>query len=117
MEEELGNIDRCRTLLKRGLFFNPINDNLFLKSLKIEEREGNYQEVKSLIASLKNNRIEDTYKLLLEAALFEGRCGNVKSAQKALKFLCKKCYGYGQVFASTAMFEERIGNTKAAIKI
>ena len=34
MEEELGNIERCRVLLKRGLKFIPLNDNLFLKSLK-----------------------------------------------------------------------------------
>lgn len=46
MEEELGNIERWRILLKRGLKFNPLNDNLFLKSLKIEEKEGNYNEVK-----------------------------------------------------------------------
>lgn len=117
MEEELGNIERCRTLLKRGLKFNPLNDNLFLKSLKIEEKEGNYQEVKKLIASLKNERIEDTYKLLLEGSLFEGRCGNIKAAQKALRFLCKRCYGHGQVFNAAALFEERIGNIEAAIQI
>lgn len=117
MEEELGNIERCRTLLKRGLKFNPLNENLFLKTLKTEEKEGNFEEVKKLIASLKNNRIEDTYKLLIEVALFEGRCGNIKSAQKALKFLCKRFYLYGPVFASAASFEERIGNIEAAIKI
>ena len=117
MEEELGNINRCRTLLKRGLYFSPTNENLFLRSLKIEEREGNYQEVKKLIGTLKNHKIEDTYKLLLEAALFEGRCGNVKIAQKAMKFLCKRCCMFGQVFISAASFEERIGNIDTAIKI
>ena len=87
MEEELGNINRCRVLLKRGLKFIPLNENLFLKALKIEEKEGNFNEVRRLIGSLKNNRIEETFKLLLEGILFEGRCGNVKIAQKALKFL------------------------------
>ena len=108
MEEELGNIERCRTLLKRGLKFNPLNENLFLKTLKIEEKEGNYYEVKKLIESLKNNRIEDTYKLLLEGILYEGRSGNTQAAQKALKFLCKRFYGNGKVFLSAAQFEERI---------
>lgn len=117
MEEELGKIDRCRTLLKRGLKFIPLNENLFLKALKIEEKEDNYNEVKALISSLKNNRIEDTYKLLIEGALFEGRCGNIKSCQKALKFLCKRFYLYGPVFTSAAAFEERIGNIEKAIKI
>jgi tetratricopeptide (TPR) repeat protein len=117
MEEELGNIERCRTLLKRGLKFNPLNENLFLKTLKIEEKEGNYYEVKKLIESLKNNRIEDTYKLLLEGILYEGRSGNTKAAQKALKFLCKRFYGNGKVFLSAAQFEERIGNIKEAIRI
>jgi tetratricopeptide (TPR) repeat protein len=117
MEEELGNIERCRTLLKRGLKFNPLNENLFLKTLKIEEKEGNYHEVKKLIESLKNNRIEDTYKLLLEGVLYEGRSGNTQAAQKALKFLCKRFYGNGKVFLSAAQFEERIGNITEAIRI
>ena len=46
MEEELGNIEKCRTLLKRGLTYNPLNENLFLKSLKVEEKQENYDEVK-----------------------------------------------------------------------
>lgn len=58
-----------------------------------------------------------TYKLLLEGCLFEGRCGNIKAAQKALRFLCKRCYGQGLVFTSAAAFEERIGNIESAIKI
>ena len=104
-------------MLKRGLIFSPLNENLFLKSLKIEEKEGNISEVRKLISSLKNNRIEDTYKLLLEGILFEGRCGNIKTAQKACKFLCKRFYGNGKVFLSTALFEERIGNIEEAIRI
>lgn len=87
MEEELGNIEKCRTLLKRGLKFIPLNEKLFLKTLKIEEKEGNNAEVRRLIGSLKNNKIEDTYKLLLEGILFEGRQGNIKTTQKCLKFL------------------------------
>ena len=83
MEEELGNVGRCRTLLKRGLNFNPLNENLFLKALKVEEKEGNFSNARKLINSLKDNRIEETYKLLLEGVLFEGRCGNIKTAQKA----------------------------------
>lgn len=117
MEEELGNIDRCRTLLKRGLKFNPLNENLFLKSLKVEEKEENFVEVKKLIASLKNHRIEDTCKMILEGALFEGRCGNIKSAQKVLKYLCKKCYMHGPMFTAAAQFEERIGSINTAIQI
>ena len=46
MEEELGNIEKCRILLKRGLTYNPLNENLFLKSLKVEEKLENYDEVK-----------------------------------------------------------------------
>ncbi len=117
MEEELGNIEKCRTLLKRGLKFDPLNEKLFLKTLKIEEKEGNYAEARRLIGSLKNNKIDETYKLLLEGILFEGRLGNIKTAQKAMKFLCKKFYKNGKVFQKAAEFEERIGNIEEAIKI
>lgn len=117
MEEEFGNIDKCRTLLKRGLKFIPLNEKLFLKTLKIEEKEGNFSEVKKLIASLKAYKIEDTYKLLLEGILFEGRQGNIRTTQKALKFLYKKFPRNGKVFQKAAEFEEKIGNIEQAIRI
>jgi hypothetical protein len=50
MEEELGNMIKCRDILEAGLKFNKLNENLFLKKIKIEEREGNNNQVRSSLA-------------------------------------------------------------------
>jgi len=76
MEEELGNLEKCRKILATGLKFNKLNENLFLKKIKIEEREGDYKEVRRSMAQLKGVPLDKCWKIMLEGALFEGRVGN-----------------------------------------
>ena len=75
MEEECGNQQKSLDILLNGLKFNPLNENLFIKSIKVQERMGNFKEIRQMIDDLKQKEmsIEKTWRILLEGALFEGR--------------------------------------------
>lgn len=98
MEEECGNVNRCRRLLLVGLKFSPFNENLFIKSIKLEEKLGNISMVRKLLATLREVPLHKTWKLLLEGALFEGRIGNKKEARLVFNFLTSQCPTYGPIY-------------------
>ncbi len=91
MEEELGNVRKCREILDAGLSFNRVNENLFLKKIKVEEKIGEVIEVRRAMALLKTIPLDRTWKIILEGALFEGRIGNVKTSRAAMKYLMERC--------------------------
>jgi antirestriction protein len=39
LEEENGNLNESRYILLKSLKFNPFNENLFVKCLKLEEKQ------------------------------------------------------------------------------
>lgn len=53
MEEECGNQQKSLDILLNGLKFNPLNENLFIKSIKVQERMGNFKEIRQMIDDLK----------------------------------------------------------------
>ena len=77
MEEELGNPQKCCKILASGLLYNKLEGSLFLKKMKVEEKLGMYDEVRKSLATLRHVSIWDSWKLIMEGALFEGRLGNV----------------------------------------
>jgi len=117
MEEECGNQSKCRRILRVGLKFSPFNENLFVKALKVEEKLKNYDEVRKMLATLKDSPIERTWKMVMEGALFEGRCCNSLKARKAFAFLVKTFPTYGPIYLEASKFEEREGNLAESIKI
>ena len=76
MEEECGNQEKSWKILIEGLKFSNLNENLFIKAIKVEEKLGNFEEVRKLIAELADVPIDKSWRMLLEGALFEGRIGN-----------------------------------------
>ena len=42
MEEECGNQNKSKKILHEGLKFSTLNENLFIKAIKVEEKLGNY---------------------------------------------------------------------------
>ena len=48
MEEECGNQEACRLILQKGLKFSPLNENLFLKLVRVEEKRGDIQAIRQL---------------------------------------------------------------------
>jgi len=46
MEEECGNQEKSRKILVEGLKFSSLNENLFVKAIKVEEKLGNIEAVR-----------------------------------------------------------------------
>ena len=51
--------------------------------------------------------IDKTWRILLEAALFEGRMGNRKEARELFKYLMTECKGHGTIYLEASKYEER----------
>lgn len=125
LEEECGKLFRCRVctppapfltahshllpkeLLMQGLAHCPGNEGLLIKALKHEERMGNLKGARALLAKLKDEPLERTWRILLEGGLLEARAGNVHIAREVFKYLIKHVPWYGPVFNEAFRFEER----------
>lgn len=123
MEEECGNQDGCRDILRKGIKFSPLNENLFLKLVRIEERRGEIvcvrKMTKSVYEAIETGKttIGDVWKLLVESALAEGRCGYREQARKGFAYLMKHLPNNGNAFLEASRFEEREDQLIAAINI
>ena len=86
LEEECGNLSRCSNLLYEGLTYCEYNESLMTRAIKHEEKVGNLQGARSLLARLKHAPgIEKVWRTVLEGALFEARAGNIDVARRVLK--------------------------------
>jgi hypothetical protein len=115
MEEECGNNESSRRILQIGLKFNSLNDNLFVKAIKVEEKGRNYESVRELLSVLKDVQIDRSWRMILEGALFEGRTGNVTAARLAFRYLLKHCASYGPIYLEASKYEEREGALDKAL--
>lgn len=57
----------------------------------MKEKLGNVDEVRNLVAELKEVPIDKSWRMLLEGALFEGRIGNKEAARKQFRDLMDRC--------------------------
>ena len=120
MEEECGNQAACREIIFKGLRFNPLSENLFIKAIKVEERLGNHAGVRKLISELKKDpgyKADKVWKILLESALYEGRQGNLEEARRQFRRLFTECQNQGQVYLEACRLEERENQLEQAIEI
>ena len=118
MEEECGNQESCRQILQKGLKFNPLNENLFLKMIRIEEKRNDIEAVRAMAQSVfDSDNLTEVWKLLVEAALSEGRCGFKDEARAAFKHLTSNLKSNGYVFLEASKFEEREDEIEKAIDI
>jgi tetratricopeptide (TPR) repeat protein len=117
MQEECGRNEAARMILQVGLKFNPLNDNLFVKAIKVEERSRLFDSVRSLLGSLKDEKFDRAWRMILEGALFEGRCGNKESARRAFRYLLRNCQSYGPIYLEASKYEEREGEVDKAIDV
>lgn len=98
-----------------GLRFCTLNENLFVKAIKIEEKARNIDNAKALLSTLRDVPIEKSWRMFLEGALLEGRYGNREGARKAFRYLLKHCPTYGPIFLEASKYEEREGDIDKAI--
>ncbi len=100
-----------------GLRFSQFNENLFIKAIKVEEKMQNYTNIRSLLSALRDVPLERAWRMILEGALFEGRCGNKESARRIFRYLFKHCPNYGPIFLQASKYEEREGEIEKALEI
>lgn len=54
MEEECGNLEESRKILMKSLQFKSLNENLFVKVIRIEEKKENIENIRALIKNVSN---------------------------------------------------------------
>jgi len=94
-----------------------MNENLFVKAIKVEEKNRNFEGIRQLLAGLKDIPFDRSWRMILEGALFEGRCGNREAARKAFRHLIKHCQSYGPVYLEASKYEEREGEIEKALAL
>jgi hypothetical protein len=92
-----------------------MNENLFVKAIKVEEKGRNFDRVRKLLGVLKDVPFERSWRMILEGALFEGRSGNREAARMAFKHLLRNCQTYGPIYLEASKYEEREGEIEKAI--
>jgi hypothetical protein len=68
--------------LENGLKFSLLNENLFIKAIKVDEKLGEFENIRKLISSVESVPLDKSWRMVLEGALFEGRIGNQAEARK-----------------------------------
>lgn len=72
-----------------------------------------------MIYQIQNDKvsIDKKWKILIEGALFEGRCGNTDMCRSQFKYLLENCKNYGPVFLEASKYEERENQIDRAMKL
>lgn len=94
-----------------------MNENLFVKAVKVLEKLKKYDEVRRLLAELADVPLDKTWRILMEGALFEGRIGNKAGARASFAFLTEVCPTYGPIYLESSKYEEKENEISKAVKI
>ena len=117
MEEECGNLRESLQILRLGLKQCSFNEGLLTKAVRQQERLHKLQDARSMLAMLKHENIEKTWKAVLEGALLEERAGRLPIARLLFKFLIQNVPWYGPIYYEAFKLEEKNGNLKSAAAI
>ena len=105
-------------LLQEGLRHCSFNETLLINALRHFERCCDISGARRLLAQLQTRSIQRTWRVLLEAALLEGRMGNVAMARQVFQYvMASPGVRYGPVFLEATRFEERIGQQARAVEL
>lgn len=140
LEEECGYLEKCQVnvsslsidswqeILRTGLSYCPFNENLVVKAIKLEEKLGNLENARSILARLKYISLDKAWRIMLEGSLLEARAGNVDVARRIIQvqetllnltvqYLLENTPQYGSIFLEASTLEERCGEYQRAIEI
>lgn len=117
MEEETGQLDHARSVLRHGLQHCPLCEVLMIKMIKTEERLGNIAGAHALLARLKDQPLEKTWRTVLEGAQLEARLGNIEVARSVFRFLMRNVSWCGPIFQEACRFEERCEDFERALHV
>eukprot|EP01029_Cantina_marsupialis_P011552 TRINITY_DN257398_c0_g1_i3.p1 TRINITY_DN257398_c0_g1~~TRINITY_DN257398_c0_g1_i3.p1 ORF type:complete len:1156 (+),score=411.87 TRINITY_DN257398_c0_g1_i3:175-3642(+) len=116
-QEESGSLADSRELLYQGIANCYCHPALLLRTIQLEERVGNVSGVRGLFAQSRRVAIQASWKVLLEAAMFESQSCNHDAATTMFQFLVKAVPWYGPIRLETALAYERAGDDTKAISI
>lgn len=117
LEEECGHMRRCSRILKDGLSYCPLSENLLTRAIKHEEKTGNIDRARELLSRLKHVGIEKVWRAVLEGALLEARAGNHAMARRVLKYLMHHVPWYGPLYQEAYRLERDLGRPVAALAV
>lgn len=102
----------------KSLQFKPLNENLFVKVIRIEEKRECISNIRVLIEDIKSRNdatFEQSWKLLVEGALSEGKFGNIEEARNLFNYIISNYKTNGAVYVEASKFEEREDNIEEAV--
>ena len=117
LEEECGHLNRGARILRAGLEYCEYSENLLTRAIKHEEKMGNTNRARELLARLKHVGIEKVWRTVLEGALLEARSGNVVMARRVLKYLMHHVPWYGPLYLEAYRLERDLGRTSEALQV
>jgi len=117
LEEECGHNKRCGRILSKGLEYCELCDNLLARAIKHEEKMGNLEGARQLLARLKDIGIDKVWRTVLEGALLEARAGNTLTARRVLKYLMHHVPWYGPLYLEAYRLERDMGRLTQALAI
>lgn len=113
--EELGELEDCRFLLERGLQCNP-SEQLAVRLVRVLERQGDMQALRSLLGSLRGEALEKTQKVVIEAVHAEVRMGHAEEARALLQCLLKRLPQQGPIYCEACRIESILGHWQKALE-
>lgn len=105
LEEESGHLNRAVNILHAGLEYCEHNETLMTRAVKLQEKMGDLDMARALLARLKNVGIHKVWKTILEGALIEARAGNIPTARRVLKYLMHHVPWYGPLYLEAYRLE------------
>ena len=109
LEEERGAFDAAARVLKVGLQCCGYNENLLFRAIRLEEKRGDPSGARALLAPLRDDRIDQVWRTVLEGAALEVRAGNFPAARRVYKYLMAHVGWYGPIYHEACRLEERCG--------
>lgn len=117
LEEECGHMNRVTNILHNGLEHCEYSENLLMRAIKHQEKMGNLDGARRLLARLQYKGIEKVWKTVLEGALLEARAGNASMARRVLKYLMHHVPWYGPLYLEAYKLERDLGRPQDALEI
>jgi tetratricopeptide (TPR) repeat protein len=117
LEEECGHVNRVTNILLAGLEYCELSENLLSRAVKHQEKMGNLDRARELLARLKHVGIDKVWRTVLEGALLEARTGNYSMARRVLKYLMHHVPWYGPLYLEAYRLERDQGNPADAFAV
>jgi tetratricopeptide (TPR) repeat protein len=117
LEEECGLMNRVANILHAGLEYCKFNESLLIRTIKHQERMGNFDKVRALLSRLKHVGVEKVWRTVLEGALFEARVGNILMARRVLKYIMRYVPWYGPLYVEFYRLERDYGHPLDALDV